>query len=115
MTTTVLGQTPGAVDLTVYRGDTLVVPITVQQGGVPLVLPTTGWLAQVRVSPDSAWMLQFTVDASQAAVGELVLSLTAAQTAAATDGFWDLQNTNGGVVWTYLAGRFTVSKDVSHV
>ena len=115
MTTTVLGQAPGAVDLTVYRGDTLILPITMQQGGVPLVLPTTGWLAQVRVSSDSAWtVLQFTVDASQAAVGELVLSLTASQTAAATDGFWDLQNTTG-VPYTYLAGRFTVTKDVARV
>lgn len=109
---------PGTYNLTVYRGDTLVLDVVLTDTTTGLVLDLTGYsaLAQIRATADAA-----SADASLAAVltpaeGKVTLTLSAAASAALTitTGVWDLQLTDGsGVVRTYLAGSVTVTPDVS--
>lgn len=111
-----LAQLPGALDLTIYRGDdtNFQVTITDTESGDPLELPTTGWLAQVRVDKDSATVLfTITVDASDAASGVLVLSIDGADTGSVTDdsAVWDMENTTQER--TYLAGKIRLKGQVS--
>jgi hypothetical protein len=106
---------PGKYNITGYRGDTLSLEFTFEdEAGVALALPTTGWAAQIRTLPDSAVAVEdFTVDASGAAAGVVVASLTGAQTATLSGGVWDLEQTTSGVVRTYLRGSVTFEGDVT--
>ena len=106
---------PGKYNITGYRGDTLTLEFAFEdEDGVALALPTTGWTAQIRTLPDSAVALEdFTVTSSAAGTGVVVASLTGAQTADLSGGVWDLQQTSGGVVRTYLRGSVTFEGDVT--
>lgn len=59
---------PGALDLNVYRGDDALFQVTMTEGGTPLILPTTGWSAQIRasISGSSPVLATFTIDAAAA-------------------------------------------------
>lgn len=107
---------PGSADLVIYRGDTLSQAFQFSYtGGAPVILPTSGWIAQVRSSHDATAILAtFTVDSSGGALGRITLGLTATQTGALTSGsVWDLQQTTGAVVRTWLRGGVTIAKDVT--
>lgn len=83
--------------ITIYQGDTYTHEITVQDdAGAPVDLSDRTWAAQIRAyaTADTA-LADFAVDATDAATGVLVLSLTAAQTAAlpGRPAVWDLQGT----------------------
>lgn len=107
---------PGALDLQVYRGDDPLFQVTMTEGGTPVVLPTTGWTAQIResTSPTSPVLATFTIDASTAATGVLRLSLAGADTAGLpSSAAWDLQCTDGGKVRTYLAGSVVATGQVT--
>ena len=111
-----LAQLPGALDLTVYRGDNTNFQVTLVDSTTqdPLVLPTTGWRAQVRVLRTTADVLfTITVDATDAATGVLGLSIVGTDTAAVTvdSGVWDLENTTTDR--TYLAGKVRLKGEVS--
>ena len=107
---------PGSHNLTLYRGDSFTQAFTFTQGGVPLVLPASGWLCQVRASTSSdAVSGTFAVDSSGAGSGVVVISVTAAESAVFSPGVYDLQLTDGSAVRTYLRGMVTVTKDVSRV
>jgi hypothetical protein len=86
------------------------------------------WLAQIRTTKDEpgSVIATFTVDATDAATGTLVITLPATQAALLVTGttnglptpgkglyFWDLQGTDSGVVKTWLAGKVAVTGDVS--
>lgn len=105
---------PGKLDLALYQRDTRTLPLEFRNDdGTPVVLPTTGWLCQVRRQRDGgSLLLTVTVDASAGASGDLVLSFPAA--ADFKRGVWDLQNTTGGVVRTWIQGDVTVLGDVSN-
>lgn len=111
-----LAQLPGALDLTIYRGDNtnFQVTLTDTETQEPLVLPTSDWRAQVRVLRSSAEVLfTITVDASDAAAGVLGLSIAGADTGTVDvdSAFWDLENT--GTDRTYLAGKLRLKGQVS--
>jgi len=107
-------------DLSIYQGDTYTHVVTVVDDGAAAVdLSDRTWAAQLRPHPEAADVLvSFTVDDSDAATGVLVLSLTAAQTTTVTrDVVWDLQGTftAGGAVETLLAGKASLTKDVTRL
>jgi hypothetical protein len=103
------------------RGDAYQLPITdVQADGVsPTNLTAYGsaWTAKLRTSFDATTAIDFTVDASNAATGHLVLSLTGAVTGAmlAKDYVFDVQVTGGTQSpLTLYAGVLSIVKDVTH-
>jgi hypothetical protein len=112
-----LAQLPGALDLSIYRGDDVNFQVTLTDSVTsdPLVLPTTGWRAQVRVDtdPTSGVLFTITVDGSSAATGVLGLSIAGADTSAIEDSpvAWDLENTTTDR--TYLAGKVRLGGQVS--
>jgi hypothetical protein len=111
-----LAQLPGALDLRIYRGDdsNFQVTMTDTESGDPLVLPTTGWRAQVRLDTavTSEILFSLTVDASDAATGVIGLSVVGSDTAELEGPvFWDLENTD--LDRTYLAGKIRLSGQVS--
>lgn len=115
---------PGKFDIAAYRGDTKEWTLGFADDATPPVavdMSDWAWLAQIRASldePDSV-VATFTVDATDAATGTLVLTLAAAQSdnLVTVDGkatyYWDLQGTNVAVVKTWLAGKVKVTGDVS--
>lgn len=107
---------PGTYDLTIIRRDTLTRTFSFEQNGIPLVLPLTGWQAQLR-SPDASGPVTgtFTVDASDAANGVIVISATPAQVAEFKNGRYDLRLTTdaGATVRTFIRGAVKILGDVS--
>lgn len=95
-------------------------------GGAPLPVDLTAfgstWTSNLRISPSQVPPLSFTIDASGAATGVLVLSLTGAQTgtmatdpAAGTVWQFDLQVAGGSLSpYTPYKGLFTVYKVITH-
>lgn len=111
-----LAQLPGVLDLTIYRGDNTNFRVTLTDTvtGDPLVLPLTGWRAQVRVTRASDDVLfTITVDATDAATGVVDLSIVGTDTASISvdSAFWDLENTDTDR--TYLAGKIRLKGQVS--
>lgn len=108
---------PGALNLSIYRGDDSAFQVTITEGGTPKVLPTSGWAAQVRQrageSTDPA-LAAFTVDATDAATGVIRLSIADADTLPLPRKCkWDLQLNDSGAVHTYLAGDLNVTEQVT--
>jgi len=111
---------PGDAPLTLYRGDTRVWTVTfVDDSDVSLDLSGRTWVAQIKDDKDrtNAAVATITVDDTDSATGELLLTLPAGQAAAlGNDGttlYWDLQSDDDGVVQTWLAGKVKVTGDVS--
>ena len=94
-----------------YAGDeSSIAPLFTTDGTTPEVLPLTGWQATWRSYAGSTDSVAIAVDATNAASGILVLSLTGAQTAAMTAaGVFDVQNGDR----TYLRGETAWSLDVT--
>lgn len=106
---------PGRLNIKTSRGDTVAVPITIQEGGAPADLTGRTYAAQIRKTKASATSVTVTVDTTGAASGELVLRLAADVTDELTGDYqWDLQQTLGGSVRTLLEGRWTFGADVTH-
>ena len=106
---------PGTYDIVGYQGDTLQLTFNFTDANdVPVVLPTTGWRAQIRQTAASETILaSFTIDSTDAATGVLVLTLAAAASESLTGGIWDLESSDGGVVRTYLRGTVRFEVDVT--
>jgi hypothetical protein len=100
-------------DIVIRRGDPYPHVINGQNAdGSPKDLSGT-WAAQIRRYPDADEVAAtFTVDASQAASGTVVLSLTEEDTAALVPGgyVWDVQWSGHG---TPIGGAATVTADVT--
>ena len=74
----------------------------------------TTFTAQIRRSANGKLLADFVVDASAAATGQLVLSLTSEDTTELEgSAVWDLQGITSGVVVTYLSGDVTVTPEVT--
>jgi hypothetical protein len=115
-----LSAIPGELNLALYRGDSRSATLTItDDAGDPLVLPTTGWTAQVRADRTSAAtladypvLMTFTVDSSAGASGVIVIAWDGDDLDALPKSTkWDLQS--GTEERTYLAGKLTVSDQVT--
>lgn len=102
-------QDPGTLNISIIEGDPYERTVTFTAGGEPWELPTTGWLGQIRRKRDKTSELvgEFTIDASQAGVGIVVISLPALD---ASLYYFDIECAG---VRTLLAGKVTVGRQVS--
>ena len=103
--------------LTLRTGDTETVSVTLQDSaGAPIDITGRTYAAQVRATADAASPLAtFSCSITNAASGQFACTLSAATTAALSTGVavWDLQETNGSVVTTLLAGPVRIDQDVT--
>lgn len=108
---------PADQDLTITRGDTetLVVTITTD-GSTPVDITGRTYSSQIRTQQDSTTIkASFTCTVTNGAAGQVTCVLSATSSAALSAGlyFWDLQETASGTVSTILAGNITVLADVT--
>lgn len=109
---------PHQLDLRLYAGDGFALRISFTQDGSPWDA-SGDWLAQVRATPDSDSVIaSFVVDDSNAALGQLMLSLLGDDTRKIADAgngsSWDLQQTPAGAEpRTWYRGLIRVLGDVS--
>lgn len=113
-------STGGRLHLRMIRGNsfTRTLRFTDRATGLPLPLPTATWLAQVRRTAQSATpMAQFSIDASQAADGIILLNMTDQQSELLIPGcptlVWSLQVDDGTPLGrtTWLMGSVAVVED----
>jgi hypothetical protein len=108
---------PADQDLTITRGDTetLVVTITAD-GSTPVDITGRTYRAQIRTQQDSTTVkAAFTCTVTGGASGQVtcILSATTSSTLSAGLYFWDLEENASGVVSTILSGNVTVLADVT--
>lgn len=108
---------PADQDLTLTRGDTETLVVTITSDGSTAV-DITGrtYRAQIRSNQDSTIVkASFTCTVTGAASGQVtcVLSATSSATLSAGLYFWDLEENASGVVSTILSGNVTVLADVT--
>ena len=108
---------PADQDLTIVRGDTETVVVTMTSDGTTPI-PITGrtYAAQIRSNPESTTVkASFTCTVTSGASGQVTCVLSATSSAALAPGLytWDLQETASGVVSTVLSGTVTVLADTT--
>lgn len=108
---------PAKQNLTMTRGDTESVVLTMTSNGTtPVNITGRTYRAQIRATKDaSAIDASFACTVTNGAAGEVTCALTPNQTSALTVGthYWDLEETNAGVVSTIVAGTVNVLADVT--
>jgi hypothetical protein len=106
-------------NIKVYQGDTFTASYVFNDKttGLPINLVTAGWAswtAQWRPSSTSTDVVNFTVDATYASTGRIIVTATPVNTRLVKDGVWDLQATQSGtVVRTWIRGRVEGIGDVT--
>lgn len=108
---------PADQDLTITRGDTETLVVTITTDGSTAV-DITGrtYSSQIRTQQDSTTIkASFTCTVTSGAAGQVtcVLSATSSATLSAGLYFWDLQENASGVISTILSGNVTVLADVT--
>lgn len=108
---------PAQLDMTLYAGDTLVIQFHfTDSAGAALDMSGT-WDSHIRKKADDPDppVEVFDIDDTDAAAGDIVATLTTAQTAAMLPGpfVWDLQQEVTGTVRTTHRGTITVQGDVT--
>jgi hypothetical protein len=108
---------PADQDLTITRGDTetLVVTITTD-GSAPVDITGRTYRSQIRSQQDSTTIkASFTCVVTSGALGQVTCTLppTSSSTLSAGLYFWDLEENASGVISTILAGNVTVLADVT--
>jgi len=108
---------PARQDLTITRGDTEVIEVTITTDGTTAVNITgRTYSSQMRTDPDiSAISITGTCAVTNGAAGELTVTFSATDTAELEPGYlyWDLQESASGVITTILSGTVTVLADVT--
>lgn len=109
---------PADQDLTITRGDTetLVITITSDDNGTPVDITGRTYRAQIRSSQDSSTIkASFTCTVAYGTTGQVTCVLAAADSATLTPGlaFWDFEENASGVITTILSGNVTVLADVT--
>lgn len=108
---------PAKQNLSMTRGDTESVVLTMTSNGTtPINITGRTYRAQIRATKDSSTIAaSFACTVTDGAAGEVTCVLTANQTSALTPGtqYWDLEETNAGVVSTIVAGTVNVLADVT--
>lgn len=109
--------TPAAQNLTIVRGDTETLVITVTSDGTtPINVAGRTYRAQIRREKDSGTVsAAFNCSVTNAAAGQVTCILSANDSALLTAGtsYWDFEENNGGIVTTIIAGAVTVLADVT--
>ena len=108
---------PADQDLTITRGDTETLVVTITTDGSTAV-DITGrtYLSQIRSQQDSTTIKgSFTCTVTNAVAGQVTCVLSATSSAALSAGlyFWDLQENASGTISTILSGNVTVLADVT--
>ena len=108
---------PADQDLTLTRGDTETLVVTITTDGSTAV-DITGrtYKAQIRSTQDSTTIkASFTCTVTSAGSGQVTCVLSATSSAALSAGlyFWDLEENASGVISTILSGNVTVLADVT--
>ncbi len=109
---------PADQDLTITRGDTetLVITITSDDAGTPINITGRTYRSQIRSSPDSTTVkASFTCSVTHGAAGQVTCVLSATDCATLLPGiaYWDFEENASGVVTTILSGNVTVLADVT--
>ena len=108
---------PAKQDLTITRGDTETVVVTmVDEDGTAVNITGRTYTSQMRTTPDiSAISITGTCAVTDGPNGKLTATFSATGTAALDPGFlyWDLQENASGVISTILSGTVTVLADVT--
>lgn len=110
--------TPANFPLSVRVGDTETISLTMQNSaGAPIDIAGRTYASQIRASAESSTVLA-TFNCSvvgNGSTGQVTCTLPASTTAGLTPGIavFDLQETNGTVVTTILAGQVTITQDVT--
>lgn len=108
---------PADQDLTITRGDTETLVVTIQDdAGSAINITGRTYRAQIRSSQDSTTIkASFTCTVTSGAGGQVTCVLSATDSATLSSGqyFWDLEETASGVVSTILSGNVTVLADVT--
>ena len=108
---------PADQDLTITRGDTetLVVTITTD-GSTPVNITGRTYRAQIRSQQDSTTIkASFTCVVTNGSVGQVTCTLSSVSSSALSAGlyFWDFEEDASGVISTILSGNVTVLADVT--
>ena len=108
---------PATQDLTITRGDTETIVVTLTTDGTTAI-DITGrtYTAQLRSTPDiSVISASFTCTVTNGAAGQVTCVMTSTASAELSPGFfyWDLQVNASGTISTVLAGTVTVLADVT--
>ena len=108
---------PADQDLTLTRGDTetLVVTITTD-GSTPVNITGRTYRAQIRSTQDSTTIkASFTCTVTGGSSGQVTCTLSSTSSSALSAGlyFWDLEENASGVISTILSGNVTVLADVT--
>ncbi len=107
---------PAVYPLTVRIGDTETISLTITDSAGPINITGRTYAAQIRAFPSSSTIVAaFTCAIVNAAAGTVACTLSATTTAALTPqtAAFDLQETNGAVVTTLLAGQVSIVQDVT--
>jgi hypothetical protein len=108
---------PAKQDLTITRGDTETLLVTITSDGTsPIDITGRTYSSQMRTTPDiSAVSITGTCAVVDGAAGQLTATFSAANTALLDPGYlyWDLQENASGVITTILSGTVSVLADVT--
>lgn len=108
---------PAKQNLSMTRGDTESVILTMTSNGTtPINITGRTYRAQIRATKDAGSIdATFSCSVTNGVAGEITCSLTPQQTALLSVGthYWDLEETNNGVVSTIVSGTVNVLADVT--
>lgn len=108
---------PATRDIDIYRGDDFAHTVTITNtAGSAIDVSGRTYTSQLRRYPDSSSVAAtFTVAMGSASSGVVVFSLADTVTSALEPGpySYDIQQDNGGTLTTLLAGKATVTADVT--
>lgn len=108
---------PAKQNLTVTRGDTLTLVVTMTtDGSTPVNITGRTYAAQIRTSSEAtSATASFTCTITDGANGVLTCTVPASTTSSLSPVVyvWDLQETASGVVSTLLSGTVTVVADIT--
>lgn len=109
-------MTPAVLDLTIYKGDTFLLPLTFNDStGDPIDIGTYTFKGQIKASfSETVPLAEFDFDFdTNGADGKVTASLTHLQTTDLRSGVYDIQATVGDVVQTYLYGKVRTTGEVT--
>lgn len=108
---------PETLDLTITRGDTETVVVTLSdESEAPINITGRTYTAQMRSTPSIATIAaEFTCTVTNGSNGELTCILSSADSELLSPGqyYWDLQEDASGVISTLLSGIVNVLADVT--